>query len=198
MIDKNTSLEMLKYSLFITPVTVAMSSTSAFAESSGGLPQLDSSSYSSQIFWLFVSFILLYLIFSLIALPRVSRVLENRRRKINGDLEAAKTMREESDAIRDEYERRLNETRQQISDMMSQSTVAMSQKTTEQNDALSKTLMAQTLKAEKDIAAAKTKAMSDIQEAATIIAIEIANKLGTGAVNDNEAAEQVKKTVKTV
>src|SRR5690606_28063422 len=53
----------------------------------GGLPQLDVSTFPSQLFWLFVSFGIMYMIFSRRTLPEISGVLENRQSHIQGDLE---------------------------------------------------------------------------------------------------------------
>ena len=44
-----------------------------------GLPQLDFTTYSSQIFWMFVFFILLYVFFAKKTLPEISSAVESDR-----------------------------------------------------------------------------------------------------------------------
>lgn len=69
-----------------------------------GLPQLNIETYSSQIFWLFVSFLVLYVVFANRILPDISDVLERRRETISSDLETAETLREEAETVQKEYE----------------------------------------------------------------------------------------------
>lgn len=54
------------------------------------MPQLDFSTFIPQIFWLFVSLSILYLILSKYALPRVSDVIEERKDIIAHDIDEAK------------------------------------------------------------------------------------------------------------
>lgn len=56
---------------------------------SGGLPQLDPTYFTSQIFWTIVAFVSLYLIMSKVALPGVADVLRVRRERIATDLDVA-------------------------------------------------------------------------------------------------------------
>lgn len=63
----------------------------------GGLPQMDVSTYASQIFWLLIAFGLLYLLLSRVFLPRLGAVLEERRDRIADDLDTAATLRSEAD-----------------------------------------------------------------------------------------------------
>ncbi|MCI4664369.1 MAG: F0F1 ATP synthase subunit B' [Neomegalonema sp.] len=59
------------------------------AAASGGLPQLDFSTWPSQIFWLVVSFGALYFILSRLALPKIAETLQARQDQIAGDLDLA-------------------------------------------------------------------------------------------------------------
>ena len=64
-------------------------------EGGGGLPQLDADTYPTQIFWLVVTFVILYLIMSKVALPRIAEVLEERQERIADDIETAERLRAE-------------------------------------------------------------------------------------------------------
>ncbi len=59
-------------------------------EASGGLPQLDISTWPTQVFWLVVSFALAYLLFSRLVTPRIGLVLEERASRINEDIAKAR------------------------------------------------------------------------------------------------------------
>lgn len=67
-------------------------------EHGAGMPQLDSSTYLSQIFWLIVTFGVLYWLLKTRALPKVSEVLEARQDRIASDLDRAATLRSEAEA----------------------------------------------------------------------------------------------------
>jgi F-type H+-transporting ATPase subunit b len=83
------------------------------AENDGGgtLPQLDIATYPSQLFWLLITFVVLYILLSKIALPRVAEVIESRQERVDNDLTKARQLREESDAVRLAYEQSLAESR---------------------------------------------------------------------------------------
>lgn len=54
-----------------------------------GMPQLDFSTFPNQIFWLVMSLVVIYLVLSRIALPRIGGILADRQGRITGDLEMA-------------------------------------------------------------------------------------------------------------
>ena len=55
-----------------------MADAAGHAAESAGMPQLDFSTYSNQIFWLVLTLIAIYLILVKVALPRVAAVLSER------------------------------------------------------------------------------------------------------------------------
>ncbi len=72
-----------------------------------GMPQLDFANPLTkwQVIWGAVIFVLLYLLLSRSALPRVASVLEQRRERIDGDLETARRSKDEADHATDELRR---------------------------------------------------------------------------------------------
>lgn len=54
-----------------------------------GMPQLDLTTFSNQIFWLIVTLVVMYYVMSRVALPRVAAVLADRRSTITSDIAAA-------------------------------------------------------------------------------------------------------------
>jgi len=51
-----------------------------------GFPPFDPSTFPSQLFWFALIFILLYVLMSRVALPRIGTILEDRRKQIDSDL----------------------------------------------------------------------------------------------------------------
>lgn len=74
-----------------------------------GMPQLDVSTFPSQIVWLLIAFGVLYWLMSTLALPRVGEVLEEREIRISSDLEKAERHRDEAQEVQASYEKALHE-----------------------------------------------------------------------------------------
>tara|TARA_Y100001936_G_C15938263_1_gene593294 strand:+ start:27 stop:605 length:579 start_codon:yes stop_codon:yes gene_type:complete len=74
------------------------------AAESGGMPQLDPEFWFSQIFWLSITFGILYLILSKLILPKISDNLETRKSQVLDNLEQAEKQRNESDAKLREFD----------------------------------------------------------------------------------------------
>lgn len=71
-----------------------MATEAAGAEhASGGMPQLDFSTFPNQIFWLLVTLVIIYLVLSRVALPRIGSVLAERKGTITNDLAAAEELK---------------------------------------------------------------------------------------------------------
>ena len=77
----------------------------AFAAESGGMPQLNPEFWISQIFWLTITFGILYVILSKLILPKISENLEIRKSQIVDNIEAAEKQRERSELNIEEYEK---------------------------------------------------------------------------------------------
>lgn len=68
--------------------------THSAAEASGpGMPQLDFSTWGNQIFWLVITLVVIYLILSRVALPRIASVLAERQGTITNDIAAAEDLK---------------------------------------------------------------------------------------------------------
>ena len=74
------------------------------AAESGGMPQLDPEFWFSQIFWLVITFGILYLILSKIILPKISDNLETRKSQVLENLELAEKYKNESEAKLKEFD----------------------------------------------------------------------------------------------
>jgi len=79
-------------------------SKEVFAAESSGMPQLNPEFWISQIFWLTLTFGILYIVLSKLILPKISTNLELRKSQIQENIEAAEKQRESSEAKFKEYE----------------------------------------------------------------------------------------------
>lgn len=81
------------------------------AASSGGMPQLDFSTWGNQIFWLILALIATYLILSRVALPRIGAVLAERQGTISNDIAAAEDLKAKAVEAEAAYQKALVDAR---------------------------------------------------------------------------------------
>ena len=72
------------------------------------MPQLDVQMFSTQIFWLVVTFCPLFVIIWRIAVPRISNALEARQKRNEDNLEKASSFRKEAEIANQIYEESLS------------------------------------------------------------------------------------------
>ena len=77
----------------------------AFAAESGGMPQLNPEFWVSQIFWLVITFGILFIVLSKFILPKISNNLETRKTQILENIEVAEKQREESEKKIKEFDK---------------------------------------------------------------------------------------------
>ena len=73
------------------------------------MPQLDVTFFPTQIFWLVITFVPLYLIIWQIVVPRITDTLEARQKRIDDNLERANTYKDEAEAANRAYEKSIRE-----------------------------------------------------------------------------------------
>ena len=78
---------------------------------SGGMPQLNPEFWFSQIFWLIITFGIMFVLLSKFVLPKISENLEVRKAQILENIDAAEKQREESDKKLKEYEKLIFESK---------------------------------------------------------------------------------------
>ena len=95
---------MLKQIILKTLAVYFLSINFVLAAESGGMPQLDPEFWFSQIFWLVVTFGILYLVLSKLILPKISDNLETRKSQVLENLELAEKQRNESEEKLKEFD----------------------------------------------------------------------------------------------
>jgi F-type H+-transporting ATPase subunit b len=90
----------------------ATEGTEAHGGEHGAFPPFDPATFGPQLLWLAISFGLLYLFMSRVAVPRIGAIIEKRNNTVAGDLAQAGRLKEETDAAIAAYEQALAEARQ--------------------------------------------------------------------------------------
>ena len=172
-------------------IVAAAAAAMAQAEKSGGLPQLNPNDFSPQLAWLALTFVVLYLILAHVALPRIGEVLEERRDRVQRDLDAADRFKAETDAALAAYEQALREARQKASSMAKEVRESLGAETEKERTAVESQLAAKLAEAETRITATKTKALSSVDE----IAAETASAVVTKLLGEEVSPAEVKKVL---
>ena len=160
------------------------------------MPQLDFSTFLPQLFWLFVTFLVLYVLMKAVALPQVGRAIEARHRQLDDDLAQASQMKSEAEAVLAAYEKSLAEARAQAQAVLRETGARLAAETAEQQRRLAAELGEQIAAAEGQIAAAKDQAVADIRGVAVEAARAVAEKLTGSASDPAKAAAAVDRVIK--
>jgi F-type H+-transporting ATPase subunit b len=145
----------------------------AFAAESGGMPQLNPEFWISQIFWLILTFGILYVVLSKLILPKISNNLESRKSQILENIEAAEKQREDSEAKLEEYEVIISKSKLEAKNIFNQSREKVLKDINSKKDLLNKQIDEEVAKAEQEINTLRKSAPDKIN----LIAIETSSEL---------------------
>ena len=155
------------------------------------MPQLDASTFVSQLFWLVVTFVCLYVIMTRIVVPRIGDVLQIRQRRIDDDLEKAETLRNEAEEVLEAYEKTVAEGRAQAHTILREAAERSDKAAAERQAALAEQLAKQTADAEARISAAREEALANIRTVAAETAQAATQRLSGASISEDEAAAAV-------
>ncbi len=144
------------------------------------MPQLDFSTFTPQLIWLAITFIGLYFLMSRVALPRIGGVIEQRQSKIADDLDAAQSLKNETDKAIAAYEQALAEARAKAHAIAQENRDKLNAEVEVERAKVDAEIAAKVEKAEDAINATKTAALKDVRRIAGDVAGDIVAQL-TGA-----------------
>ena len=164
---------MLKKILFQSLLLNSVLIYSVQSAESGGMPQLKPEFWVSQIFWLTITFGILYIVLSKLILPKISNNLEIRKSQILENIEAAENQRKESEEKIKEYNKIIQDSKIKAKNYYNQAREKIHKDISEKREKLDNDLNEEIKKAELDIQDLKNKSPEKI----TKIAIETSNDL---------------------
>ena len=160
-------------------------SKEAFATESGGMPQLNPEFWISQIFWLTLTFGILYVVLSKLILPKISNNLESRKSQILENIEAAEKQREDSEAKLEEYEEIISKSKLEAKNIFSQSREKVLKDISAKREVLDKQIDEEISKAEQEINNLRESAPDKINMIAIETSSELIQKLIGAEVNNS-------------
>jgi F-type H+-transporting ATPase subunit b len=144
---------------------------------SGGFPPFAKDTFASQLVWLAITFVALYLLISRIAVPRIGGIIDERSKRIEGDFATAQRMKDESEAALKAYEKSLADARGKAQAIGAEIRDKLHGEAEESRKALEAKLNAQLADAEKQIATTKSAAMTNVRGIAVDAAAAIVERL---------------------
>jgi F-type H+-transporting ATPase subunit b len=142
------------------------------------MPQLDFSTFPSQLFWLTITFAVLYLLMAKLILPRIESVIGARQSRMDGDLERASRMQSEAEAVMAAYEKALATAREKAQATMKETTDRLNAIAAERQAQASAMISRKLAEAERRIGEEKARAMASLREISVEVAQAAASRLG--------------------
>ncbi|NIJ41739.1 F-type H+-transporting ATPase subunit b [Parvibaculum indicum] len=154
-----------------------------------GFPPFNPDSFSSQLIWLAISFGILYLLMSRVALPKIATVLEERHDRIADDLDQAEQFRSQTQEAIEAYEKALGEARDEAHKIAQATRDELQAETDRQRQEVEGELAARIADAESRIKSTKDTAMGNVRDiAADVAGTVVSQVLGENA--DTAALER--------
>jgi len=157
----------------------------AFAADSGGMPQLNPEFWFSQLFWLSITFGILYFALAKLILPKISNNLESRKSQILENIEAAEKQREESENKIQEFNDIVLKAKTEAKNIFNQAREKAIKDINAKREVLDKQIDEEVKKAEEEIKVLRDGAPDKINKIAIETSSELIRKLIGAEVNSS-------------
>jgi len=154
-------------------------------------PPFEKETFVSQLIWLAVFFIALYVMMSRLVIPRIGGIISARENRIADDLAEAGRLKTKSDEALADYEKALADARSRAHAIANETRERQTAEAGAQRKALEDKLNARLAEAEKTIADAKQAAMANVRTIASDAAKAIVERLIGTAPADKAVAEAI-------
>ena len=148
------------------------------AESASGMPQLDFSTFPNQIFWLVVTLVVIYLVLSRVALPRIGSVLAERSGTITNDIAAAEELKQKAIEAEAAYDKALADARTEAAKIVDDAKAEIQTELDAELQKADKKIAAKAAESEAAIAEIRAGAEKSVKQVAKDTAKEIVAAMG--------------------
>ena len=142
------------------------------------MPQLEQvGTFPSQVVWLVITFVVLYLLLWRVVLPRISATFENRQGRIDNDIARAEELAGEAEGVLAAYEEELAKARSAAQEELHKAAEEAMAESDKRNAALTEKLAANADAAHERIEAARKEAVGNISGMVEDIATQAVERL---------------------
>ena len=160
-------------------------SSAANAAEKAGMPQLDTEFWVSQIFWLTITFSILFVLLSKLILPKISANLETRKSLILENISTAEKKREESELKIKEYNEIIERSKGEAKSLVNRVKEGLVKDINLKKETLEKDLSKEIQKAEIEIQEFRDKAPEKINKIAVETSTDLLQQLINTDVNSS-------------
>ena len=179
---------MLKKIVILLFVTCFACFNIVFAAESGGMPQLNPEFWISQIFWLIITFGILFIVLTKVILPKISDNLETRKSQILENIETADKQKEESQKKIDEYEKIILDSKLKAKSYFNEAREKILDDINKKKAELEKDLDEEIIELERELTDLKNKSGEKINKIAAETSAELIKELIGEEVNSSSIA----------
>jgi F-type H+-transporting ATPase subunit b len=166
---------------------------------SSGMPQLNPEFWFSQIFWLIITFGVLFIVLSKLILPKISANLEARKSQILENIGAAEKQKEASENIIKEYEKIILDSKNEAKNYFNKARGQILKDIDKKRKTLKNEINEEIKKAEKEIVDLKNKSPEKINKIVVETSSDLVKQLIGVEVNNSSISaivEDISKKVK--
>jgi len=145
--------------------------------------------------WTIVVFAISYYILRRTVFPRIGEALDQRSKKIEGDIDAAEHTRQEADRVLDEYRERLKEARSQSDEIVQRARQAADVHEHEAKERGQEVIADATQRAEREIQAATQRALDDIRQEVADLTIMATEKVTRKTLDEEDQRKLVEQAL---
>jgi F-type H+-transporting ATPase subunit b len=158
------------------------------------MPQIEQLSeiFFSQLFWLLLVFGIIYFWIGRGMVPKIQSVVEDRDRKIAGDLAAAQSAREQAEAAEEAYRERIDASRSEAMKVAQEAKTQAALDTEKRLKVVDEQIGTRVAEAETRIRAAAEAARRELEPVAAEAASELVTKLTGQKISAKDAEPAVK------
>ena len=160
------------------------------------MPQLDPSSFTSQIFWLLICFFAMMFIMSTFIIPKIADITQQRASKIDGYLNKAEQLQAKTQKAIDKYETALKDASAKAALELENTKTELDKMITQKQAELDKKLQKKIKAGEEEINSEKLAALKEIKNISAALSMEILGKLDISDIKLTEVKKIIEQEVK--
>lgn len=168
-------------------------STGAQGGGESQFPPFNTETFTSQLVWLVLIFTLLYALMSRVVLPRIGEVIDERRERIQRDLDTAERLKSETDKALGDYEKALGDARANAGVIARETRDKLDEKVAQRQAEVDQQINTRIGEAEQRIDATRAKALASVEEIATEVAGAVVKRL----IDKDVHADEIRSILKT-
>lgn len=150
-------------------------------------------------FWALIGLVLFIALIAYLKVPgKIGGALDKRADDIRDELEEARRLREEAQALLSDYQRKRHEAEEEAANIVAEATAEAERLTVETNKALEDMIARRTKAAEDKIAQAESQAVKEVRSKAADIAVRAAEDILSSKVKDKVADDILAKSIDQV